>query len=337
MPDNFLALIDQRKPDIEKMLAEWITPERFFAMAMQIKRNPELAECTDDSLVDCVVQAAQLGLEIGGTRGHFYVIKYGKAAQGQPGWRGLAFLRLKAGSVMSIDTDVVFKEDRFEISRSSDGDKFTHVLNVMGCERTEANAMGAYAKVVLPTGEIQFEWTSRDRIQRHRNHSKQPNGMLWDPKKFWEEGWRKTPYRILDKRLPEGSNEEAMQRYERAVQLENSNYRSRDTELNIGPEPDDSPTARQPKGGVELVVDGASVGKKKTADTPSAATTSSTTDGPISQEESDELVDTGTSVIGLKASAIMKLAREQFKVADLTELKKSQVQPFIKAMEQAAA
>jgi phage RecT family recombinase len=264
MADNFLALIEKRRPDIEKMLAEWITPERFFAMAMQINKNPELASASDDSLVECVVQAAQLGLEIGGPRGHFYVIKYGNAAQGQPGWRGLAFLRLKSGSVMSIDTDVVFKEDRFEIARSSDGDKFTHVLNVMGVERTESNAVGAYAKVILPTGEIQFEWTSRDRIQRHRQHSKQPNGMLWDPKKFWEEGWRKTPFRILDKRLPEGSNKEAFERYAMAISVENANYRTRDIELEIGPATDDNPiatdgthapTPRSPRGGVEVVKD----------------------------------------------------------------------------------
>ena len=59
MPDTYLSLLEQRRPDIEKMLAEWITPERFFAMAMQLEKNPALKKCTASSLVECVIMSAQ--------------------------------------------------------------------------------------------------------------------------------------------------------------------------------------------------------------------------------------------------------------------------------------
>jgi len=224
MADSFPALLNKQRPDIEKLLASWITPERFFAMAMQIERIPELRNCTTESLVQCVIQAAQMGLEIGDTRGHMYVIPYGKDAQAQPGWRGLAFLRLRAGAIMQVDTEVVFKFERLNISRSnsSTGDVFLHEMDLFG-DRTEKNAVGAYARVKLPDGEQQFEVISAERIQRHRQHSKQPNGLLWT--KFWEEGWRKTPWRILDKRLPEGVNAEAIERYNAARSIETSSYR----------------------------------------------------------------------------------------------------------------
>jgi phage RecT family recombinase len=217
MPDNFLTLLEKRKPDISSLLAEWITPQRFFSMAMQIQRNPALKNCTAESLVECVIQAAQMGLEIGGSKGHFYAVPYGNDAVGQPGWRGLAFLRLKAGAIMRLDTEVVFKGEVFKIARGTDGDKFLHELDYT-LDRREPNAVAAYARVILPTGEEQFEVTSRDRVLRHKAHSKQPNGLLW--KEFWEEGWRKTPYRILDKRLPEGVNEEAMERHARAISID---------------------------------------------------------------------------------------------------------------------
>lgn len=230
MADQFLTILEKRKPEIQQMLADWITPERFFAMASLVRRNSLLRDCSDESLVECVVQAAQMGLEIGGSRGHFYCVPYGKEAQGQPGWRGLAFLKLKAGAIMQLDTDVVFKGETFKVSRSGQGDNFLHELDY-GIERKEKDAVASYARVILPTGEIQFEITSRDRVQRHRAHSKQPDGMLWNPSKFWEEGWRKTPYRILDKRLPEGVNAEAIERYGRAVELEAKHYTRDVTEV----------------------------------------------------------------------------------------------------------
>jgi len=263
MAENFVALLEKRKPEIQSMLAEWITPERFFAMARQVQKNPLLANCTPESLVECVVQAAQAGLEIGGTSGHFYCIPYGKEAQGQPGWRGLAFLKLKAGAIIQLDCDVVFNDDLFEVGRSSDGDIFKHIQNFKG-DRSEKAAYASYARVKLPTGEYQFEVQSKDSIQRHRGHSKQPNGLLWT--KFWEEGWRKTAYRVLDKRLPEGVNKEAIERYNRAMSVEtHATPMDGDDQL----PPDDLPTPTT----VEVVKETKPSGPalKLTADKPVAA------------------------------------------------------------------
>lgn len=253
MASNFLATLEQRKPEIQKMLAEWITPERFFAMAMQMTRNPKIAECSADSLVNCVMQAAQAGLELGEQRGHVYVIPYDRIAQLQIGWRGLVFLKLRAGAIISLDTDVVFESDVFEVTRSSEADSFKHVPNYKD-DRSEKAAYAAYARAKLPAGETQYEVLGKDRIGRHRKHSKQPNSLMWTT--FWEEGWRKCPVRVLDKRLPEGVNSEAIERYHRALEIESHNWKAGAEEaiqvVSVAndldnPVPDDAPRRVEPE------------------------------------------------------------------------------------------
>jgi phage RecT family recombinase len=324
MTDNFPALLDKRRPDIQKMLAEWITPERFFAMAALVRRIPLLATCSDESLVECVVAAAQLGLEVGGTRGHFYCVPYGKEAQGQPGWRGLAFLRLKAGSIMQLDTDVVFKGDIFRISRTSKGDEFVHELN-FGNERKEKDAVAAYARVILPTGETQFEVCSRDRVLRHRGHSKQPDGMLWNPQKFWEEGWRKTPYRILDKRLPEGQNAEAMERYMRAADLDAAHFTP-------GADEDFERMRRAEKANEEVGTPPSSRKVEPEVEHPAMSNLEET----ISADEERALTE-AASKKGLRHSALLKLINQKcgIQIDELDEIKKGQTSKIMDAIAEA--
>ena len=60
--------------------------------------------------------------------------------------------------------------------------------------------VSAYAVVEFTSGAIDWEYCDRTLIDRHRKHSRQPDSLMW--REFWEEGWRKTPIRILAKRLP---------------------------------------------------------------------------------------------------------------------------------------
>lgn len=47
---------------------------------------------------------------------------------------------------------------------------------------------------------MDWEYCDRTLIERHRQHSRQPDSLMWS--KFHEEGWKKTAIRILAKRLP---------------------------------------------------------------------------------------------------------------------------------------
>jgi len=322
--------LEKRRPDIEKMLAEWITPDRFFAMASLVRRNSLLRECSDESLIECVVQAAQMGLEIGGTRGHFYCVPYGKEAQGQPGWRGLAFLKLKAGAIVSLDTEVVFKGEvdagKFKVSRSSEGARFFHEIDLL-IPRAEGDAAASYALVTLPTGEIQFEVTSRDRVLRHRAHSKMPDGLLWNPKKFWEEGWRKTPFRIMEKRLPEGINKEAIERYGRAIEVDARQFGEiaeadqRIAQAEAANADLDNPPKQPRQPDVEVVVD------RKSDDGPYDTARAGWDLGDRFVTDAD--LEKKWKSKGRKTSELSAFLYENFnKIEDLTELKKSQIPAF---------
>src|SRR5208282_2725355 len=74
MPDQFLALLDSRADEIRALLPKYLTSERFFVLARQVEKNPTLRACTPQSLFDCVLQAAQCGLEIGTVDQHAFII-----------------------------------------------------------------------------------------------------------------------------------------------------------------------------------------------------------------------------------------------------------------------
>src|SRR5262249_19253172 len=121
---------------------------------------------------------------------------YGKTAQFQISWRGLVQRAYETGCVRSFYAEIVYKNDKFER-------QFAPKRNLFHAPRDDGErgeAIGAYALVEFTDGGIDWEFADKALIERHRKHSKQPDSLMWQ--KFWEDGWRKTPVRILAKRLP---------------------------------------------------------------------------------------------------------------------------------------
>jgi recombination protein RecT len=113
---------------IEPMLKHGVTYERILSeVYFAIQKNPELAECTPDSLVMSVAQATKWDLEIG-TLVHLVpfnvkvkvnengreVERWQKRAQAIRDYKGDATLVIRAGSARYIDAQVVYEKDAFE-------------------------------------------------------------------------------------------------------------------------------------------------------------------------------------------------------------------------------
>lgn len=65
------------KPQIEAALPSVITAERFTRMTLTaVGTNPQLANCTPESFMGAMMQAAQLGLEPNTPLGQAYLIPY---------------------------------------------------------------------------------------------------------------------------------------------------------------------------------------------------------------------------------------------------------------------
>lgn len=70
-------LVMQMKPQIEKALPSVLTGERFSRMVLTaMSTNPQLAECSPNSFLGAMMQAAQLGVEPNTPLGQAYLIPY---------------------------------------------------------------------------------------------------------------------------------------------------------------------------------------------------------------------------------------------------------------------
>jgi recombination protein RecT len=88
-------------------------PDRMARIALTcFRQTPKLANCDPMSVLACVVQAAQLGLEPG-INGRAYLIPYGTECQFVPGWKGLLELVNRTGRATAW-TGAVFDGDKFD-------------------------------------------------------------------------------------------------------------------------------------------------------------------------------------------------------------------------------
>lgn len=100
---------------IAKALPSILTPERFSRMVLTaLTQTPKLAECTPQSFIGAMLNAAQLGLEPNTPLGQAYLIPYGGVCQFQIGYKGLLDLAYRSGEIECIDAEIVYNNDTFE-------------------------------------------------------------------------------------------------------------------------------------------------------------------------------------------------------------------------------
>src|SRR3990167_5180895 len=112
-----------RKPErvaaLRALLGDAMPMDRFEQIVIQsIYRNPDIQKASLASLLDAVRVSATLKLEPTGILGEGYLIRYGSDAQFEAGYRGLMKLARRSGQVASIDAQIVYVADTFEIGRA---------------------------------------------------------------------------------------------------------------------------------------------------------------------------------------------------------------------------
>ena len=91
---------------------------RFTMLALQ--KQPKLLNCDKLSVLEAVMECAQLGLPPDGVLGHAYFVPYGKKCQLIVGYRGLQSLAVRSGKVKSIYAEVVYDNDIFSHQMGDD-------------------------------------------------------------------------------------------------------------------------------------------------------------------------------------------------------------------------
>jgi recombination protein RecT len=201
------TLFDSALPLLRKALpaAMHRSAERIARCAVtEFQKNPELLECTGLSILSCAVQAAQLGLEIGGVTGQSYMVPYWnkkkgvKEAQFQVGYRGMITLAFRGGEVSNIYAECVRERDKFRIIRGTHPGIEHEPVAVNG-----GPVIGAYAVLVYKSQQFNSVFMSREEVEHHRaTYSKQTQSDRSPWKTAWNEMAKKTVIRKLLKHCP---------------------------------------------------------------------------------------------------------------------------------------
>lgn len=193
---------------IKSVLPRHLTPERMCRIAyMAIARTPKLAECSQHSLLNAILEASMLGLEIGGPLGLAHLIPFKGEAQLIIGYQGFMDMAYRSARITNFSAHPVYEDDTFEYAYGLNP-KLYHVPS----QNDDPGAlMYAYAVAQFKNGGFDFEVVDK-RIAmaaKSRSAAKNKQDSPWNTQDEWTM-WVKTAIRRLAKRLPQSPELQAM-------------------------------------------------------------------------------------------------------------------------------
>lgn len=187
------GLIKAMEPEIKKALPSVITPERFTRMVFTaLSSTPKLQQCTPQSFLGAMMQAAQLGLEPNTPIGQAYLIPYKnkgiQECQFQLGYKGLIDLAYRSGEIKDIQAHEVYENDAFEYEFGLEP-KLKHIP----ATHDRGEIIMYYAVFHMVNGGYGFEVMSKEDIINHAKKTSQSYDSSYSPwAKYFDEMAKKT-------------------------------------------------------------------------------------------------------------------------------------------------
>jgi len=199
---NDLFRNDRFQKRVASILPKYTTPERFFRIAyLCLTKTPKLANCTVESIEDCLLKLSQFGLEPDGRRAHLIPFFNNKTQQYECSvivdYKGIVELISRSGIVRAITCEVVCEKDEFEVNK---GKVVKHVINYKELDR--GNPYAAYAIIEMKDGFEHHEIMSWKEIMsiKARSKSGKLDNSPWVTDTF--EMAKKTVFRRAAKWIP---------------------------------------------------------------------------------------------------------------------------------------
>lgn len=186
-----------------KALPKVITPERFTRIALTaLSSNPKLSECSRNSFLGALMQAAQLGVEPNTPLGQAYLIPFHNnnkkvmECQFQLGYKGMIDLCYRSGEIASVQAHVVYENDKFEYELGLEP-KLSHIP----AADNRGKPIYVYATFRLKNGGYGFEVMSMSDAKEHgKRYSKTYGSGPWQTN--FEEMAKKTVLKKVLKYAP---------------------------------------------------------------------------------------------------------------------------------------
>jgi recombination protein RecT len=210
----FRGLLEKNRAQLVAALPRHMTPDRMIRLACtEFAKNPKLQDCTQVSVFGAIIQGSQLGLEIG-VLGQAYLVPFKRSfkegsvwrevweCQLIPGYKGLLSLARRSGEVTSIETNIVYERDTFDLRLGIDS-KIDHVPYLDG-DRGKARLVYGVAK--FKDGGHHLEWMTIGDVERIKAQVFTRNRLTNESKSPWntdyEQMVRKTLIRRMANYLP---------------------------------------------------------------------------------------------------------------------------------------
>jgi recombination protein RecT len=224
MPDQFLSLLEQKRPMIETVLGgDAEHKKRFIALALNaILKNPDFLRCTAESKVQCVIDAATCELELGTPDKLAYLIDYAGKLQFSPSYVGMIKRLKEAGACADIYAELVRDGDEL-IADSGTSRKLVHRL---GPINKRGEIVGAYALATLGNGLTNYEileMADIHAIERAAIRIQKKESPAW--REFRGEMIKKSAIRRLCKRLPgDVTKQDKVAKLRAAIEADNKGF-----------------------------------------------------------------------------------------------------------------
>lgn len=185
--NDIRALLNASKKQLEMALPKHLTADRLLRVAMtSIQKTPKLLECSQQSLLACIMTCAQLGLEPDQFLGQAYLVPFGKVCTLIPGYRGYIALARRSGELQTLSAQVVYTNDDFSLEYGV-SDTLKHVPALNG---DRGKPLGAYCVFKYKDGSYSFDWMNTADIEKVRARSKAAQDGPWVTD--WDEMAKKT-------------------------------------------------------------------------------------------------------------------------------------------------
>lgn len=228
MSDLTIKVFDKIKPRFVEIVDEaTFLKEASFAL-QAVNKNKQLTKCTQESVIQALMNVAQCGLTLNPVLNLAYMIPRWNSktreteCHVEPSYQGLAKLLTDTGSVNSISTQIVYEKDVFELVQGLNPDvKHTPALKDRG------EIIGAYSVGRISNGEFLVEWMPIEDIHYIRDMSESYKAFADDRIKscVWvdhePEMCRKTVLKRFCKYAPKT---EQWDKLGTAIELDNTDY-----------------------------------------------------------------------------------------------------------------
>lgn len=206
-------MLEQRRDSIAQLIPKHLSADRLMKVALNcVSKTPTLQACTPLSLLQCVITAAELGLEPGGALGHAYLVPFKTTATLIIGYRGFIQLMRNTRQLASIRAVVVHEKDLFKL-REGIEQSIKHEPYLDG----DAGPLKyVYCVAKLKDGSIQVEVMTRAQIEAIRTRSRSGGAGPWQTD--YEEMAKKTVVRRIAKYLPLSAE------VEKAIEHDNGDF-----------------------------------------------------------------------------------------------------------------